>query len=407
MLVLLAARAVVIPSSGKQTLALSVAASVVCIATFVVHAIYRPASASDIRNLHVSDLAITIAIWLSFMVVTASVGSRIIFGLRREIRVAKRVGQYELLEKIGEGGMGVVYRANHALLRRETALKLLPRAHLSPDRLARFEREVRQTARLTHPNTVAVFDYGRTPDGVLYYAMEYLDGVDLERLVAYAGALPVARAVHVLRQVLLSLTEAHEMGLVHRDIKPANVILTERGGESDVVKVVDFGLVKDLHGAEPTDLTAPQVIMGTPLFLAPEAIRSPDDAGPLSDIYAVAALTYFLVTGTHLFGGKTVMEVCLHHMQSSPEPPSARLGSPVPNSLEQLILKGLQKQPHARFATARAFREALDACTELPLWTDNDARTWWSEHRDAIRALRSASEVGTTGNTVAVDLQDR
>lgn len=407
MLVTLAARAVIVPSSGAQTLALSVAASAVSVVTFIGHAFYRPVSTMDFSRIPLRDLGLTMAVWLGFMVATASIASRIIFGLRREVQVAKRVGQYELLEKIGEGGMGVVYRANHALLRRETALKLLPRANLSPEHLARFEREVRQTARLTHPNTVAVFDYGRTPEGVLYYAMEYLDGVDLERLVSFSGPLPVARAVHVLRQILLSLTEAHEMGLVHRDIKPANVILTERGGESDVAKVVDFGLVKDLLATQSADLTAAQALMGTPLYLAPEAIRSPDEAGPSSDLYAVAALTYFLVTGTHLFQGSSVMDVCLHHLQTPPEPPSARLGRSIPESLEQLILRGLNKQPDARFASARAFREALDACTDLPRWTERDAREWWTTHRDQVRALRGASQVGSSGHTVAVDLQHR
>jgi eukaryotic-like serine/threonine-protein kinase len=370
------------------------------------HAVYRPVPDSHLAVFSLRDTAVTMAVWMILMTVTASVASRIIFGLRREIRVAKRVGQYELLELIGEGGMGIVYRATHALLRRDTALKLLPRASLSPERLARFEREVRQTARLTHPNTVAVFDYGRTPDGVFYYAMEYLDGIDLDQLVSLTGPLPVARAVHVLRQVLLSLTEAHEIGLVHRDIKPANVILCERGGESDVAKVVDFGLVKDLRGAEAAGLTAAETLTGTPLYLAPEAIRSPDEAGPASDLYAVAALGYFLLTGTHVFRAGSVMEICAHHLHTQPEPPSARLGRALPESLDRLIITGLEKQPERRFASARAFRERLEACAGVPAWTEADARAWWAEHRDRVKALHKGSPV-RKDHTVAVDLAVR
>jgi serine/threonine-protein kinase len=407
MLLVLAARAVIIPSSGKQTLVLSAAASAVCIATFTLHALYRPVSHPDLTRLTVRDIAVTMGMWLGLMIATASIASRIIFGLRREVRAAKRIGQYELLEKIGEGGMGVVYRASHALLRRETAIKLLPRANISPDRLARFEREVQMTARLSHPNTVAIFDYGRTPDGVFYYAMEFLDGIDLDHLVAIEGPLPVARAVHVLRQVLLSLTEAHEMGLVHRDIKPANVILTQRGGESDVAKVVDFGLVKDLRGAESAGLTAAGSLTGTPLYLAPEAIRSPDDAGPASDLYAVAALGYYLLTGTHVFGGRSVMEICAHHLHTPPEPPSSRLGKALPASLEQLVLKGLEKEPAKRFTSARAFREAVELCADLPRWTDADARAWWTANGERVRALHKKSPVDHSGRTVAVDLHQR
>jgi serine/threonine-protein kinase len=407
MLLILAARAIIIPSSGRQTAILSLAASVVCIATFVWHAVYSPAVFAHWRNLSLSDVAVTMGLWLGLMIAIAALASRIIFGLRREIRVAKQIGQYELLEKLGEGGMGVVYRATHALLRRDTALKLLPKATLSPERLARFEREVRLTARLTHPNTVAIFDYGRTPDGVFYYAMEYLDGIDLERLVDYAGPLPPARAIHILRQVLSSLAEAHDMGLIHRDIKPANVILTERGGESDVAKVVDFGLVKDVTGPASTGLTATGVLTGTPLYLSPEAISSPDEVGPAGDIYAVAAVGYFLLTGTHVFQAGSVVEICAHHLHTPPEPPSSRLGRALPETLEAAILTGLRKRPEDRFASVRAFRDALAAVMEGPRWTEADAHAWWSQHREALVKQRKNTPVDHSGRTVAVDLGQR
>jgi serine/threonine-protein kinase len=271
---------------------------------------------------------------------------------------------------------------------------------MSPDGLARFEREVRQTARLTHPNTVAVFDYGRTPDGVFYYAMEYLDGVDLDRLVKYGGPLPVSRAIHLLCQVLSSLIEAHDIGLIHRDIKPANVIV-------DVVKVVDFGLVKDMRGAEHIELTLAGSLAGTPLFLAPEIIRSPDLAHPAGDIYAVAALGYYLVTGTYVFSAGSIMEICAHHLHTPPEPPSARLGQELPESFEAILLQGLDKSPERRFPNARAFREALQSCPDIPRWTDAEADAWWAKHGDEARSLHAGSPVDGSGRTVAVDLLER
>ena len=196
------------------------------------------------------------------------------------------MGQYTLLEKIGEGGMGAVYRANHAMLRRPTAVKLLPPERAGAERVQRFEREVQLTSQLTHPNTISIFDYGRTPDGVFYYAMEYLEGVTLEQLVSIDGPQPAGRVIHVMRQVAASLSEAHGIGLVHRDIKPSNVILVaERGGAHDVAKVVDFGLVKEME--EDAGLTREGRLAGTPHYLAPEVITSSRDVVPQSDLYAL------------------------------------------------------------------------------------------------------------------------
>jgi serine/threonine protein kinase len=243
-------------------------------------------------------LAVWKVMWLVVAVAVATACSRVIYGLRREVRLARRLGQYTLEEKLGEGGMGVVYRARHALLRRPTAVKLLKGERLGEASLRRFEREVLLTASLSHPNTVSVYDFGRTPDGVFYYAMEYLEGLSLEQLVAEEGAQPPGRVVHVLRQVLGALAEAHGVGLVHRDVKPDNVILCERGGLSDVAKVVDFGLVKDLDAADA--LSHEGMLVGTPLYLAPEAIRSPD-TDPRADLYSLGAVAYFLLTGKHVF----------------------------------------------------------------------------------------------------------
>ena len=239
--------------------------------------------------------------------------------------------------------MGAVYRARHAMLRRPTAVKLLPPERAGGHDVHRFEREVQATALLSHPNTVAIYDYGRTPDGIFYYAMEYLEGIDLEALVTGFGPQPPGRVVHLLGQVAGALGEAHAAGLVHRDVKPGNVILCQRGGAPDVAKVVDFGLVRELAGAGPRTETALDVVKGTPLYLSPEAITRPDRVDARSDLYAVGALAYFLLTGRHPFEGATVVEVCSHHLHTLPEPPSASSAAPCPADLEALVLACLEK----------------------------------------------------------------
>src|SRR5262249_38862901 len=233
-------RAVVCPSSGRRAFVLGVLAG---LPLLVVSAVVF--SRAGHHPAWTAMRTVWSGLWLVGAVVVATLTSRVIYGLRQEVREARQLGQYTLEEKVGEGGMGTVYRARHAMVRRPTAVNLLPAARAGGDRLERFEREVQLTSRLTHPNTVAIFDYGRTADGVFYYAMEYLDGLNLDDVVRVGGALPAGRVVHVLRQVAGALVEAHGVGLIHRDIKPANIILlAERGAPADVAKVVDFGLVK-------------------------------------------------------------------------------------------------------------------------------------------------------------------
>ena len=268
-------RAALVPAPPRATLLLT---SILGLPFVAVPFFFAPASAGvpALRTAHFPWVgALTYAIWWAIIAVGATVVSHVVFGLRAEVRRARRLGQYTIEAKIGEGGMGVVYRAHHGMMRRPTAIKLLRPEKAIEANLKRFEREVQLTARLTHPHTITIFDYGRTPEGVFYYAMELLEGASLEKVVAVAGRLAPARVVHVLYEVAGALVEAHETGLVHRDVKPANVILCRQGGLYDFPKVVDFGLVKDLEPSADAALTHADVIAGTPLYIAPEAITSP------------------------------------------------------------------------------------------------------------------------------------
>jgi hypothetical protein len=324
------------------------------------------------------------ALWKATAVAMSAVASRVIFGLRQEVSQVRKLGQYTLEKKIGEGGMGIVYRARHAMLRRPTAIKLLPPEKAGVENIVRFEREVQLTAALSHPNTVAIFDYGRTADGIFYYAMEYLDGINLDQLVVLEGPQPAQRVVHILRQVGGALAEAHEIGLVHRDVKPANIILCERGGMADVAKVVDFGLVKRFL-PDDTEVTAAATLaatlVGTPLYMAPESFSGMDHVDARSDLYALGAVAYVLLTGTPVFRARSLIEVGAHHLHTRPEPPSARLGRPLPAALEDLVLRCLAKSPADRPQSARELCRDLDRIAAIDPWSEGEAATWWAGYR--------------------------
>jgi len=391
----LVGRAVVVPSTARRTLLLGLLAT-----GFGVAASAAWFGSQGIRG---ASPVIHTAVLYTGAVTVSTLASQVIFGLRQRVREAWQLGQYTLLEKIGEGGMGAVYRASHAMLRRPTAIKLLPPERAGAEHLRRFEREVQLTSRLAHPNTVAIFDYGRTSDGVFYYAMEYLAGVNLEDLVQADGPQPAGRVIHVLRQVAGSLAEAHGIGLIHRDIKPANVILVpERGGALDVAKVVDFGLVKDVDQA--VDVTSAGQMAGTPLYFSPEAITSPEQVDARSDLYSLGCVGYYLVTGHRVFGGRTLGELCGHHLHSRPVPPAERLGKPVPGSLAALLMACLEKDAARRPSSARALLGALDACTDVAPWTEDLARAWWGEQGARIleRARGSAAEAAAREGTPAL-----
>jgi CHASE1-domain containing sensor protein len=332
-------------------------------------------------------------------------GSLKIYRLQREVHAALKLGQYTLLEKLGEGGMGVVYRARHGMLRRDTAVKLLPPGKRAAADIARFEREVQLTSQLTHPNTIAIYDYGRTPEGIFYYAMEYIDGVTLEDLVTEDGPLPAPRVVHALVQIAGALAEAHSRAIVHRDVKPSNLMLTERGGIPDFVTILDFGLVKPVAANDSLSLTRGSPLLGTPLYLSPEAILTGVVDGR-SDIYALGAVAYFLLTGKNVFEGSTIVEICSQHVSEAPIPPSRRAGISIPPSLERVVLRCLAKAPEDRFPSSSALLDELRQIeAELGPFDAAEARRWWQGRGRALQTelrARRAKHLRSGDTRVAV-----
>jgi hypothetical protein len=302
----------------------------------------------------------------------------------RSEREARRVGEYVLERRLGGGAMGEVFLARHGLLRRPTAIKLLRADMMSPEAIERFEREVRVTATLSHPNTVAIYDYGRAEDGAFYYAMEFLDGVDLESLVAAFGPQPEARVIHLLRQACGALGESHDAGVVHRDVKLANLYLCARGGRRDVLKVLDFGLVK---AREDVQLTRASLIVGTPEYMAPELFESARNASVLTDVYALGCAAYVLLTGSRPFEGSSLAELCNAHLTRAVEPPSRRLGRGVDAALERVVVACLAKRPHERPQSMREVVMLLDRSPLARAWAPDDADAFWAAHKERLEEL--------------------
>jgi eukaryotic-like serine/threonine-protein kinase len=293
-----------------------------------------------------------------------------------------RLGPYELERKIGEGGMGIVYVARHARHGRRTALKVQKADHGGTDAAARFDREARLTSLLKHPNTVSVRDFGRTSNGVPYYAMELLEGATLEQVVEATGPLAPARVVHVLRGLLSALAEVHAKGFVHRDIKPSNVFLCDGDRDPDAVKLLDFGLVKDLNADAVEDK-----LLGTPQYLAPESIVAPGEVDARTDLYALGALAYYLLTGAAPFLGRSLVEVCSQHLHVTPVAPSSKMPHGMPIELERLVLACLEKRQSDRPASAVELLQRLNRI-EGAVWDGRDASSWWEKHGALVSSRR-------------------
>ncbi|HEV3118224.1 MAG TPA: serine/threonine-protein kinase [Gemmataceae bacterium] len=341
----------------------------------------RPAAG---RDLFVSNLLITVmAVFLGVGI--AVYGSFKLGTAREEAASARRrlreLGLYQLKRRLGAGAMGEVYLAEHTLLRRPCAVKLIrPTGADGEKQVARFEREVQATAALTHANTVEIYDYGRAEDGTFYYAMEYLPGLTLDELVGRHGPLPPARAVHLLRQVCGALREAHGAGLIHRDIKPANMIVCSRGGVQDVVKLVDFGLVREIDaGVGRGGLTQEGAVAGTPEYMSPEQAEGMPGLDGRSDIYSLGAVGYFLLTGRPPFQKPTALQLLIAHARE-PVTPLTEIRPEVPSELQGVVLKCLEKERERRFQDVAALESALAACPQGEPWTDAQAADWWQHH---------------------------
>jgi eukaryotic-like serine/threonine-protein kinase len=323
------------------------------------------------------DLLFSQAIVLGIASAVVVFGTHRISELRQQAFEAKQLGQYRLKKMLGSGGMGDVYLAEHVMLRRPCAIKLVRAEQAgNPNNLSRFEREVRATATLTHANTVEIFDYGHTEDGTFYYVMEYLPGLALDDLVERHGPLPPARAVHFLRQVCGALREAHGVGLIHRDIKPSNILACERGGVRDVAKLLDFGLVQGpVLAAAPDRLTLQGTILGSPPYMSPEQAAS-KAIDARSDIYGLGGVAYFLLTGRPPFVRETAMEMLLAHAYEAPQPLS-QVRPEVPPDLEAIVLRCLEKEPAKRFPDVHSLERALAASSCAGQWDEDQAGAWW------------------------------
>jgi len=314
---------------------------------------------------------------------------------RRSDRVNRyrKLGNYTLEDQIGEGGMGIVYRAQHCMLKRSAAIKLLHSAKVSPDSLARFETEVQLTCGLTSPHTVAVYDYGVTHEGLFYYVMEHLEGITLAQLIQRHGPQPAGRVNHFLRQACLSLAEAHTLGLIHRDMKPENLMICRRGGVPDTIKVLDFGLAKAVS-KNPNDPKAPSELAGTPRYMPPEAILPGQSLDARSDLYSLGAVGYYLLTGKPVFPGKDLATLLKSHVHATPQRPSIRLGAPIETEIEDVIMQCLEKPRDRRPPSARDLHDRLNRCPSGGTWRATDAMQWW-DNLDALSGRIAVSTEGT------------
>lgn len=349
-----------------------------------------------LRPVLIPDELSTMIAAMAVAYATALYGSYKISALRREAFEARQLGQYRLTECIGAGGMGEVYLAEHQMLKRPCAIKLIrPNQATDAKALARFEREVRAIARLTHWNSVEIFDYGRADDGTFYYAMEYLPGLSLQEVIERQGHMQPERAVHLLRQVCGALTEAHLAGIIHRDIKPSNIIASQRGGIYDVAKLVDFGLASHTEDKREIKLTQEGAIAGSPLYMAPERFLEEDEPDARCDIYSLGAVGYYLLTGQPPFRGDTPVKVMIAHAREPVVPPR-QVVAEIPADVEAVIVRCLAKEPSERYQTTRELEEALAGCGCADSWTQEMAMRWWTSRPESTSGDTQSETIEAT-----------
>jgi serine/threonine protein kinase len=379
---------VVVPTSPRRAV-LAALASVSSVPVIIGLMILTGTSS---LRVHPADFFFGLVFPYLLVVGMAYVGARVVYQLGTEVKRARELGSYRLEEKLGEGGMGEVWRARHRMLTRPAAIKLIRpsldrdgRAGLSEEAVRRFQREAEVIARLRSPHTVELFDFGIAADGGFYYVMELLDGLDADSLLQRFGPIPPERAIYLLRQVCHSLSEAQSHGLVHRDIKPANIFLCRYGEEYDFVKVLDFGIVGAVRDSADPSLvhTREHAVRGTPAFIAPEQAMGADVDGR-ADIYATGCVAYWLLTGQFVFTAETPMALLLQHAQTPPTPPSARTELPIPAALDDLVLSCLAKDPAHRPQSARELSRRLAEVEGGSAWTQERAREWWVAHQLAL-----------------------
>ncbi len=379
-----------IPNNWRRATLYILPMTLMPVLTATVLRLWHPEVGAFARRVVTFEIASDNILMLILGTISTIYGTHIINTLRREAFEARQLNQYQLRERLGSGGMGEVYLAEHQLLKRPCAVKLI-RPEKAGDALAlrRFEREVRATARLSHPNTVEIYDYGRTDDGTFYYVMEYLPGLSLDDLVYRHGPLPAGRAIYLLRQACDALAEAHAAGLIHRDLKPANIFASQRGGHYDVVKLLDFGLVRPMTDDSDLALSGDGRISGSPQYMAPEQGSGGRDIDARCDLYAIGGVAYYLLTGQPPFLRDSSIQLLVAHARD-PVSPLSEVRPDVPEDLAGIVHRLLAKTPGERFASAEELQQALAGCRDAAGWDARKAADWWHAIEQKTHAVPAA-----------------